>query len=84
MLLAHEKIAPGQVQFLHYQYPQPWHAPGAYAAEVSLAVELVDPSAYLATSWRFFERQEDLVFDCVSYEATRSRTVAKPRIAALI
>ena len=62
----------GRVQFLHYQYPQPWHAPGAYAAEVSLAVELVDPEAYFTTCKRFFEKQEDLVFDIVSYDMTRA------------
>lgn len=72
VLPAYEQTHPGKVQFLHYQYPQPWHAPGAYAAEVSLAVELVDPSAYLRTCQCFFERQEQLVFDCVTYEKTRS------------
>jgi hypothetical protein len=77
---AYETKAPGQVQFLHYQYPQPWHAPGAYAAEVSLAVELVDPSAYLATCQHFFEQQEALVFDCVSYEMTRQLFLQKSSI----
>ena len=71
VLPAYEMKAPGQVQFLHYQYPQPWHAPGAYAAEVSLAVELVDPSKYLAVCTHFFSNQQDLVFDCVSYDMTR-------------
>merc|ERR1712110_1204437 len=33
VLPAYERTAPGRLQFLHYQYPQPWHAPGAYAAE---------------------------------------------------
>jgi len=72
VLPAYEKKAPGKIQFLHYQYPQPWHAPGAYAAEVSLAVEAVDPSKYLATCQRFFEKQEELVFDCVTYDRTRN------------
>jgi len=64
--------APGKIQFLHYQYPQPWHAPGAYAAEVSLAVEAVNPSCYLPTCQYFFRKQAELAFDCVSYDRTRS------------
>jgi len=74
--------APNSIQFLHYQYPQPWHAPGAYAAEVSLAVELVDPSKYLATCQHFFEQQQDLCFDCVSYGMTRADMYAKLAAAA--
>ena len=58
----YEKNAPGKIQFLHYQYPQPWHAPGAYAAEVSLAVEAVNASKYLETTKLFFKDQEKLVF----------------------
>mmetsp|Transcript_2434 Transcript_2434/g.5490 ORF Transcript_2434/g.5490 Transcript_2434/m.5490 type:complete len:204 (-) Transcript_2434:550-1161(-) len=67
----------GTVQFLHYQYPQPWHAPGAYAAEVSLAVEEVDPSKYLAACQHIFENQKDLVFDCTSYSLTRTQMYEK-------
>merc|ERR1711862_847321 len=63
----------GKIQFLHYQYPQPWHAPGAYAAEVALAVEAVDKSKYLPTAQAFFERQEELVFDSVTYDKTRTQ-----------
>jgi len=82
VLPTYEEKAPGQIQFLHYQYPQPWHAPGAYAAEVSLAVEAVDPSCYLATCKHFFERQEDLVFDKVSYSMSRSEMYAMLATAA--
>merc|ERR1711972_1071719 len=73
VLPLYEKKAPGKIQFLHYQYPQPWHAPGAYAAEVSLAVEAVDPSKYVATCQHFFAKQEELVFDRVSYDKTRNQ-----------
>merc|ERR1711972_672087 len=72
VLPAYESKAPGKIQFMHYQYPQPWHAPGAYAAEVSLAVEAVDPSKYLATAQHFFDKQKELVFDCVTYGKTRT------------
>merc|ERR1719161_591980 len=72
VLPLYDQKAPGKIQFLHYQYPQPWHAPGAYAAEVSLAVEAVDPSKYLATAQLFFAKQEELVFDCVTYDKTRT------------
>lgn len=73
VLPLYETKAPGKIQFLHYQYPQPWHAPGAYAAEVSLAVEAVDASKYLAVAQHFFSKQEELVFDCVTYDKTRSQ-----------
>eukprot|EP00746_Dinoflagellata_sp_MGD_P049488 gnl/MRDRNA2_/MRDRNA2_22334_c0_seq1.p1 gnl/MRDRNA2_/MRDRNA2_22334_c0~~gnl/MRDRNA2_/MRDRNA2_22334_c0_seq1.p1 ORF type:complete len:261 (+),score=57.28 gnl/MRDRNA2_/MRDRNA2_22334_c0_seq1:82-783(+) len=73
VLPLYEQKAPGKIQFLHYQYPQPWHAPGAYAAEVSLAVEAVDPSKYLPAAQLFFAKQEELVFDCVTYDRTRSQ-----------
>lgn len=82
VLPAAEAKAPGGVQFLHYQYPQPWHAPGAYAAEVSLAVEVVDPSKYLSTCQYFFERQQELVFDCISYDLTRSEMYSRLAVAA--
>jgi len=45
---------------------------------VSLAVDLVDPSAYLATCQHFFEQQEALVFDCVSYDMTRQLFLKSP------
>lgn len=73
VLPLYQQKAKGKIQFLHYQYPQPWHAPGAYAAEVALAVKAVDPSKYLATAQLFFEKQEELVFDCVTYDKTRSQ-----------
>jgi protein-disulfide isomerase len=82
VLPAVEARSPGGVQFLHYQYPQPWHAPGAYATEVSLAVELIDPSKYLPTCAYFFERQQELVFDCVSYDLTRAEMYSRLAAAA--
>lgn len=82
VLPAYAEKAPSKIQFLHYQYPQPWHAPGAYAAEISLAVEAVDPTKYLATCQLFFAEQQKLVFDCVSYDMTRTAMYEKLATAA--